>query len=84
MQLADFFFLLQKSKNILKKDCSALRPKSTILEKAVQDLEKTVAECKCFEVSHLNRQCEKHVTNASFPFFKYYYSKATNYGKTGG
>lgn len=34
-----------KSKNMLKKD-SALRPKSTILEKAVQDLEKTVAESR--------------------------------------
>jgi hypothetical protein len=51
---------MQKSKNILKKDSSSGRPKSTILEKAIQDLEKAVAECKFrnyFEVYvyHINR-----------------------------
>ncbi|CAK8570307.1 unnamed protein product [Lathyrus sativus] len=35
-----------KSKNILKKAGSSVRPKSTILEKAIQDLEKTVAESR--------------------------------------
>ncbi|WJX10215.1 hypothetical protein P8452_00964 [Trifolium repens] len=35
-----------KSKNILKKDSSSVRPKSTILEKAIQDLEKAVAESR--------------------------------------
>ncbi|CAJ2674514.1 unnamed protein product [Trifolium pratense] len=35
-----------KSKNILKKDTSSVRSKSTILEKAIQDLEKAVAESR--------------------------------------
>ncbi|XP_058724538.1 ubinuclein-1-like isoform X2 [Vicia villosa] len=35
-----------KSKNILKKAGSSVRPKSTTLEKAIQDLEKTVAESR--------------------------------------
>lgn len=75
---------------MLKKAGSSVRSKSTILEKAIQDLEKTVAECKfgnCFEVyfSYINKQYEKLATNGCFPFFsKYYYSKATNYGKPGG
>lgn len=61
-----------------------------MLEKAIRDLEKTVAVCKfgnCFGVyiSHINRECKKRVTNACFPFFaKYNYSKATNYGQPGG
>ncbi|XP_004498358.1 ubinuclein-1-like isoform X2 [Cicer arietinum] len=32
-----------KSKNLLKKDCSSVASKSTMLEKAIRDLEKTVA-----------------------------------------
>ena len=37
---------MQKSQNVVKKDGSSARPKTTTLEKAIQDLEKMVAECK--------------------------------------
>ncbi|PNY13046.1 wound-responsive family protein [Trifolium pratense] len=38
--------LCNKSKNIFKKDSSSVRSKSTILEKAIQDLEKAVTESR--------------------------------------
>lgn len=37
---------MQKSKNILKKDGSSVKPKITMLEKTIRELEKMVAECK--------------------------------------
>ncbi|KAL2585792.1 hypothetical protein AAZV13_13G014300 [Glycine max] len=38
--------LMQKSENVLKKDGSSARPKTTTLEKAIRELEKIVAESR--------------------------------------
>nr|KYP76706.1 hypothetical protein KK1_020958 [Cajanus cajan] len=38
--------LMQKSENVLKKDGSSARPKTTTLEKAIRELEKMVAESR--------------------------------------
>ena len=37
---------MQKSSHAHKKDGSSVRPKSSMLEKAIRELEKMVAECK--------------------------------------
>lgn len=75
---------MQKSENVLKKDGSTARPKITTLEKAIRELEKIVAECKfgkCFEAHIIGNVGSLLLMLKSF---KYYYSKATNYGKPGG
>jgi ubinuclein len=42
----DFLNVMQKSEYMHKKDGSSVRPKSSMLEKALGELEKMVAECK--------------------------------------
>lgn len=37
---------MQKTPYVHKKDGSSVRPKSSLLEKAIRELEKMVAECK--------------------------------------
>lgn len=76
---------MQKSENVLKKDGSTARPKITTLEKAIRELEKIVAECKfgkCFKAQIIGN-VGSLLLMLSFSF-KYYYSKAANYGKPGG
>lgn len=39
---------MQKTPHMHKRDGSSLRPKSSMLEKAIRELEKMVAECKFY------------------------------------
>lgn len=39
-------FIMQKSSHMHKKDGSSTRPKSSLLERSIRELEKMVAECK--------------------------------------
>lgn len=41
-----FYYILQKASHIHRKDGSSARPKGTMLEKAITELERMVAECK--------------------------------------
>lgn len=46
---------MQKSENMHKKEGSSVRPKTSMLEKALRELEKMVAECKIeYLCSHLS------------------------------
>lgn len=41
-----FFNILQKASQIHRKDGASVRPRSSMLEKAIRELEKMVAECE--------------------------------------
>ena len=56
--------ILQKPENMHKKDGSSVRPKISMLEKAIRELEKMVAECKfgnCLSSNFSYTQCGKLV-----------------------
>lgn len=75
--------IMQKSEYMHKKDGSSVRPKTSMLEKALRELEKMVAECK-FQVVTFTVIIDKRgkfvAINTSFLAF---YSKATCSGKPG-
>lgn len=45
--------ILQKSSHVHKKDGSSIKSKSSMLEKAIRELEKMVAECKFYYFSDI-------------------------------